>query len=306
MTPVHRVQTNVGTAANTVKSLSNGNNSANIFNEIISKRIKISTSMAAPAPASVPVTAVTSPTAAPVDNSQINKIIQYFSKSLDSSKESESATTSNGQQKHKSNDWAKSMRSTTDWPLSPPSPSNAKAQIKRKKKDNPNTNQVAAATMPTVATVSQTPLNSSSSAVILVGPACTTIENDTLQHMKNLDLNNELETNKQQSTSTPPSSLHLGDVNARNQLWSLLCAHTPTDELVQRFGVALHDKLTFWDLVQLKLKHSPHNHLKTIYDIIDDYTLLYSNMSLLLERFANEQTFNSNTGRKVCSNPTLR
>jgi len=117
--------------------------------------------------------------------------------------------------------------------------------------------------------------------------------------MKNLDLNNEIEKKTGKTVDAGgfnKQSLNLNDVNSRNQLWNLLRTHTPADELVQRFGAELHDKVSFWDLVQLKLKYSPNNHLKTIYEIIDDYTLLYSNMSALLERFANEQTFNSNIG----------
>lgn len=146
----------------------------------------------------------------------------------------------------------------------------------------------------------------------------TSIENDTLQHMKNLDINNDLTNMSKSSTiqitngpQPKPSvielpnklNLNLNDINSRNYLWNLLKSHTPADELVQRFGSALHDKVSFWDLVQLKFKYSQNNHLKTTYEIIDDYTLLYSNMSALLERFVNEQTtFNNhfvNSNKKV-------
>lgn len=98
--------------------------------------------------------------------------------------------------------------------------------------------------------------------------------------MKNLDINN---------TDTGVS-LNLNDKNSRNYLWNLLKNHSSKEEMMEHFGSALHDKISFWDLVQLKLKYSKVNHLKTTYEIIDDYTLLYSNMSALLERFVNEQS----------------
>jgi hypothetical protein len=195
--------------------------------------------------------------------------------------------------------------SYSDWAFSPPSPSNTKAQIKRKKKDPANS------ASPSV----DSKTHQSSDLVAEQAANKSSLENDTLQHMKNLDLNNEF--GRQQLYSTAPTTssssnssssssnellskqFNLNDVNARNQLWNMLRTHTPADELVQRLGAEMHDKITFWDLVQLKLKYSPANsHLKTIYDIIDDYTLLYSNMSSLLERFANEQTFNCNIGNK--------
>lgn len=160
------------------------------------------------------------------------------------------------------------------------------------------------------------------------------IENDTLQHMKNLDINNDLNAPKLNTLlsdlasgrkhekmarqvaqdqadsnifSNPGSTnilggnsnkielpnklnLNLNDVNSRNYLWNLLKSHTPVDELIHHFGASLHDKISFWDLVQLKLKFSQNNHLKTTYEIIDDYTVLYSNMSALLERYVNEQS----------------
>lgn len=127
----------------------------------------------------------------------------------------------------------------------------------------------------------------------------TSIENDTLQHMKNLDLNNELDISyrgcklAENNFQINKDNLNLNDGSSREKLWSLLLKHTPVNELVQRFGAELHDKISFWDLVQLKLKHSPKNNLNTIYEIIDDYTLLYTNMSSLLERFASEQKFNN-------------
>ena len=50
--------------------------------------------------------------------------------------------------------------------------------------------------------------------------------------------------------------------------------------------------MSFWDLVKLKLKFGK-NKLKTTYDIIDDYTLLYSNMSKLLENFVKQHSTTS-------------
>lgn len=66
---------------------------------------------------------------------------------------------------------------------------------------------------------------------------------------------------------------------------------------MNEFGNILAEKMTFWDLVKLKLKHN-RNKLQQTYEIIDDYTLLYSNMSKLLEYFVKEHStqngFNSN------------
>ncbi len=52
--------------------------------------------------------------------------------------------------------------------------------------------------------------------------------------------------------------------------------------------------MSFWDLVKLKLKYGK-NKLKTTYDIIDDYTLLYSNMSKLLEHFVTQHSTHNNS-----------
>jgi hypothetical protein len=96
--------------------------------------------------------------------------------------------------------------------------------------------------------------------------------------------------------------IDLNDAKSRNILWSLLKNHSTIEELVDQFGAVLHDKITFWDLAQIKLKHTKTNHLKATYQIIDDYTVLYSNMRTYLEKFVNEQsitpTINSSS-RKV-------
>jgi hypothetical protein len=61
---------------------------------------------------------------------------------------------------------------------------------------------------------------------------------------------------------------------------------------VSELGPILSEKMSFWDLVKLKLKYGK-NKLKTTYDIIDDYTLLYSNMSKLLENFVKQHSTSS-------------
>lgn len=154
--------------------------------------------------------------------------------------------------------------------LSPPSPSSHKIQNKRKKKD-----AVESPTSPIVyISLEQSSIPNSTLSLNL--------ENDTLLHMKNLDINTE------QTDST--FSLDIKNKDSRSYLWNLLRENSSQDELTEYFGSSLHDKLSFWDLVQLKLKYSNSNHLKTMYEIIDDYTKLYSNMSTLLERFVNEQS----------------
>ena len=110
-------------------------------------------------------------------------------------------------------------------------------------------------------------------------------------------LNNKTVTHQQDIT------LNLNDINARNYLWDLLRTHSTVDELVDQFGSILHNKITFWDLAQLKLKYSrPNNHLKTTYQIIDDYTVLYSNMRTYLERFVNDQASTSGSAALSASN----
>lgn len=323
-------------------------NKNNLLNEIISKRIKTSntnhTSENSVAASNINTDQPLTSKSITVEerqsnNSHVKKNMLYLSKSLESNgltnKTPEVKISGlNFQQKHKkeeksicSSDWALS-------PLSPPSPTNSKLKIKRKKKDNqiqPSSPviQISKDSLASSSTetqpesqciVSRTrsveiPLVQHENEPRLISIRndlkSTSIENDTLQHMKNLDLNNELE-NSNKSTKTPfdgllinKNNLNLNDINLREQLWTMLFKHTPTDELIQRFGDQLHDKISFWDIVQLKLKNSSQNHLSTIYEIIDDYTRLYTNMSSLLERFANEQTLNnlsSNSNKKVSLN----
>ena len=93
------------------------------------------------------------------------------------------------------------------------------------------------------------------------------------------------------AASTSDLAFNLNDAGSRAHLWSLLKAHSSVDELKYHLGASLHDKVSFWDLVQLKLKFSPTSqHLKTTYKLIDDYTLLYSNMSSLLETIVKEHS----------------
>ena len=92
--------------------------------------------------------------------------------------------------------------------------------------------------------------------------------------------------------------LNLNDPNSRKYLWNLLKKHSTQDELIEQFGSTIHNRISFWDLVQLKLKFSKTNMLKTTYEIIDDYTILYSNMSTLLETIVNEHS-TPNSGKKV-------
>lgn len=193
---------------------------------------------------------------------KLDKFIKYF-KSLDSTEKECSA------------------KKSLDSLLSPPSPPSHKIQNKRKKKE---------------------PVESPSSPIVFISleqpsiPKSTfslNLENDTLLHMKNLDLNTE--------QSEPAFSLDLKNKNSRSYLWSLLKENSSQQELTEYLGSSLHDKISFWDLVQLKLKYSKSNHLKTIYEIIDDYTTLYSNMSGLLERFVNEQSNINSLISKVCS-----
>ena len=102
----------------------------------------------------------------------------------------------------------------------------------------------------------------------------------------------------QEESSDINFKLNLNDPNSRKYLWSLLKSHSTLDELLEQFGSTLHNKISFWDLVQLKLKFSKTNMLKTTYEIIDDYTILYSNMSTLLEKIVSEHS-TLNAGKKV-------
>lgn len=193
---------------------------------------------------------------------KLDKFIKYF-KSLDSVEKESSA------------------KKSLDSLLSPPSPSNPKIQNKRKKKE-----------------VTEPP----SSPLVFISleqpsiPNSTfslNLENDTLLHMKNLDINTE------QTDNTV--NLDIRNKNSRSYLWNMLKENSSQEELTEYLGSTLHDKISFWDLVQLKLKYSKSNHLKTIYEIIDDYTKLYSNMSTLLERFVNEQSNINSLISKVSS-----
>lgn len=180
------------------------------------------------------------------------------------------------------------------------------------------------------------------SVTVLSESHSSNLDIDTLQHMKNLDLNQDLpkeiiptsystvsiqtntssissnssdkskttdlnvqkpfgrssqiksseevNTNPNNSRSSSSINLDLNDKKSRQTLWNLLKAHSSKDEMIDQFGVSLHDKISFWDLVQLKVKYSTKNELKTIYEITDDYTKLYSNMSTLLEGFVKEHS----------------
>lgn len=193
---------------------------------------------------------------------KLDKFIKYF-KSLDSVEKESSA------------------KKSLDSLLSPPSPSNPKIQNKRKKKE--------------VAESPSSPLVfiSLEQASIPNSTFSLNLENDTLLHMKNLDINTE------QTDNTV--NLDIRNKNSRSYLWNMLKENSSQEELTEYLGSTLHDKISFWDLVQLKLKYSKSNHLKTIYEIIDDYTKLYSNMSTLLERFVNEQSNINSLISKVSS-----
>ncbi len=102
-------------------------------------------------------------------------------------------------------------------------------------------------------------------------------------------------------------SLDLNEKKSRETLWDLLISHSSTTEMLDNFGSALHDKISFWDLVQLKIKHSKNkNELNTIYEITDDYTKLYSNMSTLLEGFVKEHSQEGASSRSRSSSRNYR
>lgn len=188
------------------------------------------------------------------------------------------------------------------------------------------------------------------------------LDNDTLQHMKNLDLNQDLPketvstsenlnstdsfTISYPSTSTVTSEksrvkyikglkksvsekdpanikelsesqtsnnkqqvnidIDLKDIKSRQTLWSLLLSNSSVDEILDQFGSTLHDKISFWDLVQFKIKNSKKDQIKTIYEITDDYTKLYSNMSTLLEGFVKEHTHEGTSSRSRSSSKNYR
>jgi hypothetical protein len=135
------------------------------------------------------------------------------------------------------------------------------------------------------------------------------VQNTSLVNIRsytpNFSLKTSNNTNNKINVQQPPSNsttthlnLNLKDPNSRNYLWNLLKVNSPTDELTNQFGSILHDKITFWDLAQLKLKHSKSNHLKTTYQIIDEYTILYSNMRTYLEKIVNSEE-NHNIGSSI-------
>lgn len=78
------------------------------------------------------------------------------------------------------------------------------------------------------------------------------------------------------------------------------------DEMIEHFGSALHDKISFWDLVQMKIKHSKKAELKTVYEITEDYSTLYSNMSTLLEGFVKEHSQEGTSSRSRSSSRNYR
>ncbi len=76
----------------------------------------------------------------------------------------------------------------------------------------------------------------------------------------------------------------------REVLLVKLKENSSRDEMLEEIGSLVHDKLTFWDLAKLKLKHGDNDKLKITYSLLDDYTLLYSNMSKLLESLVSQQS----------------
>ncbi|CAF0739418.1 unnamed protein product [Brachionus calyciflorus] len=238
---------------------------------------------------------------------KLDKFIQYF-KSLDSSSKEPIVL---GQ---------KNSKKSLDSLLSPPSPSNSqKTQNKRKKKDTQQTN-VDPNQRPIILISLQSEKTNNNIQTTTTTPQVQSppqqsnftmnLENDTLLHMKNLDINTEQTNQNLIMQKSNDTHLNLSDRNSRSYLWNLLKQNSTQEELIENFGSMLHDKISFWDLVQLKLRYSKSNHLKTTYEIIDDYTLLYSNMSALLERFVNEQSnFNSmsdNSSRSRSSSRNIR
>ncbi len=71
------------------------------------------------------------------------------------------------------------------------------------------------------------------------------------------------------------------------------------EEILEELGPLIHDKLTFWDLVKIKLKHGDSDKLKLTYNLLDDYTLLYSNMSKLLENIVNQHSSSSSAASLI-------
>ena len=108
----------------------------------------------------------------------------------------------------------------------------------------------------------------------------------------------EINTNSKHIVAANNLNIDLTDKNSRQTLWNLLKSHSSKEEMLDQFGTALHDKISFWDLVQFKIKNSKKNELKTIYEITDDYTTLYSNMSTLLEGFVKEHSQEGGTSSR--------
>lgn len=160
------------------------------------------------------------------------------------------------------------------------------------------------------------------------------LDYDTLQNMKNLDLNKDKQSNQTagskssrnlfsassassllslsasasnlQSKLTDPikssydlSNLNLKDPKCRKYMWNLLKVNSSTDEIVKNFGSMLHDKLTFWDLARMKLENSQKNRLDTTYEILDDYSTLYNNINELLVTIVDEEDKKSSFSKKV-------
>jgi len=380
---------------------SNKTQTNSYLNEIISKRIKYSTNPATEdnsssteyqqqqhlmaQPASIPSNPANNQEliASAKKERRIDKLIQYLTKSsLDSAGStncSVSSSTSSNESIHRHQQ--QQINSSQSFliinnppiPLPPPPPIvsyvSSSQQNKRKKNDASDTQQqqqqsVVSCSLPieNQIVISEVPQSNE------LSKSLTIIDNDTLQHMKNLDLNFDLKPNESSSSSSSSSSscsssassvapaskskeknnykknkktLHsnggthnfdqtavssqasqqthqeqpqsvaasesaslgidLTDACSRKTLWNLLKSHSTQEEILDEFGSQLHDKISFWDLVKLKLKFSKNTQLKTTYEIIDDYTVLYSNMSTLLESFVEEHSSSSSSSLGAAS-----
>ncbi len=290
---------------------------------------------------------------------RIDKLIQFLTKSsLDSNANSISSSTSSNeslQLKILNNKDIKrngsilvinDLNSSLDLNLvsnensnstTPPTPSyfvnslNSNQQNKRKKNENDSSytntnNETISCSLPSTNTLNENQFveNNHTQKSSELSKSLT-IDNDTLQNMKNLDLNFDLKNIEKSilnddikskeknfkknahsvnlestnikninSHQTPNLVIDLKDSNSRKKLWNLLKSNSSVEEMKEEFGSELHDKVSFWDLVNLKLKFSKNSQLKTTYEIIDDYTILYSNMSTLLESFVEEHSTNTN------------
>jgi hypothetical protein len=338
-------------------SISNKNN--NYLNEIISKRIKYSPALTNNSIINDESNEQESFNSGKKEH-RIDKLIQFLTKSsLDANANSISSSTSSNESlqlkilnnkdinRNGSILVINDLNSSLDLNLvsnensnstTPPTPSyfvnslNSNQQNKRKKNENDSSytntkNETISCSLPSTNTLNENQFvennhtqNSSELSKSL------TIDNDTLQNMKNLDLNFDLKnieksilnddikskeknfkknshsanlesTNIKNINSHQTSNLviDLKDSNSRKKLWNLLKSNSNVEEMKEEFGSELHDKVSFWDLVNLKLKFSKNSQLKTTYEIIDDYTILYSNMSTLLESFVEEHSTNKTT-----------